>query len=690
MNIIAWLIIAIIGGSGSAIGLYYKENNSVFSKSNKVLLAFLRGLTIAILIFILANIFFKSYSKVIEKPIVVFIQDNSNSIVLASDSSFIKKEYFNNIQILNDDFKKSADYVFYTFDENLILNGELNFKGYLTNISKALEEISLRYENRNLAAIILASDGIINTGRIEFDEVINKLNVPIYSIGLGDTTNNPDLRIADIKFNKTVAYGNRFPIEIVYEAHNLQNKKSNLRILQNNKEVSNTVFNINSQTDVRKETFMFDANEKNIIKIEVILDVLNEEKNINNNRRVVYIDVIDKKHNIAILYFSPHPDIAAIKSALEDAKNYEVQVFNVENLNFNLIKDFDVIIAHQLPNQKFKNQALNEFLKSSNKPIFFAHGVSSDFNQFNLLNSGIHIQSVSSKTNEFFATLNNNFTYFSLSDNAKRDLDFFSPITALNAKIILNQNSQTFFNQRIGAVNTNEPIFVFNLNKEKSTALTLGEGFFKWKTYNYARNNNNDAFNEIFQKSFNLILQSTDNRQLRLYHKDKHMSSEDVIITAEVFTKSLELTTKPDVKLKITNEENKNFEVEFSKATNNYFANLGKLKPSRYTLTASTQIDDMVLIDKGIFIVEDLNFEKLNTIANHKILKQISESSDGKFFEKKQINEISKIITKNKNFVEIEHQNEKFSELIDFKILLLILILLLTAEWAYRKYLGSI
>lgn len=690
MNIFAWLIIAFIGGSGSAIGLYYKEKNSEFSKNNKVLLAFLRGLSIAIIIFLLANVFFKTISKEIEKPIIVLLQDNSLSVISASDSNFIKNEYINNIEELKKQLSNAALVNSYTFDEKITLNGNLSFDGQLSNLSNAFDEIALRFENRNIAAIILASDGIVNAGSLDFENVLNKINLPIYTIGLGDTTVNPDLRIADIKYNKNAAFGNRFPIEVVYEAKNLKSKQTKFRILQNNKEVVSNDFDIKSDADVKTETFMLEADDKNIIKVEIILDVIEGEKNIENNRRVIYIEVIDKKHNVAILYYSPHPDIAAIKSALEDAKNYDVQVFNVENLNFNDLQNFDVYIAHQLPSIKFRNTNLNEFLKNSSKPIFFSHGIFSDFNQFNLLNTGIQVQLLAQRNNDFFSSLNPNFSYFSLSEDTKREVDFFPPLNSFNTKIVLTQNTQILFNQRIGNVTTNEPMFVFNIQKNKTIASLFGEGFFKWKTYNFARTNNNNAFNEIFQKSFNLLVQSTDNRQLRAYYKDKYMSNEDIMITAELFSKSFELTTQSTVKLQITNENNKTFEIEFSKANQSYFTNLGKLSPGKYTFKAIAEIDGLTLTDNGIFVVDDLNFEKLNTVANHNNLMQISETSAGKFFDKNEINKISDYIIANNDFVEIEHQHERFSELINFKFILLLLIVVLSAEWAYRKYLGSI
>lgn len=690
MNIIAWILIAIIAGFGLAILLYYKEKNNYFSKKTKILLIALRTTTVAIIVLLLANIFFKIKTTEVEKPIIVFLQDNSKSIIANADSVYFRTQYLDKITNLKNDLRKHANVVSYAFDEKLNLTEEYDFDGVQTNLFNALEELDLRYENRNLVSVIIASDGIVNSGSTDFDQNIKNLNVPIHTLALGDTTVVPDLKISEIKFNKSTAYGNKFPVEIIYQAVNLKDKTTNLRLKQNNKEIKSKKFEINTDYVVEKEIFILEANEKGIIKIELTLDNLFNEKNISNNHKIIYINVIEQKHKVAFLYHSPHPDISAVKSALDAALNIETSLYQVEQTNTYMQNNYDLFVVHQLPSQNFKNQNFYEFLKRTEIPIFYMHGLNSDLNQFNSLNTNTKFNVKTNHTNEYFTHFNSNFSYFSLSEHTLNEIINFPPLSFYQGNLNVGANSQTLFFQRIGNVNTQFPFLIIENLENKTNANLLGEGIFKWRTHNFARNKSHEAFNEIFQKIANLLLQSVDNRQLRLFFNDKHTSNENVYITAELYNKLLEKTNKPDVNLTILNESNQKFDLQFTRGLNNYFANLGKLNPGKYRISATANLDGSVIVENGIFIVEELDVEKMNIVANHNLLKNISASSNGIFANNNSLENIFEFIKNDKSISEIEHYTVKFSEIINLRFLLILLIILLSIEWFVRKYLGSI
>ena len=65
--------------------------------------------------------------------------------------------------------------------------------GLKTNYSNLFNEIKSRFFNRNVAALILASDGIYNSGS---DPLYNRsINYPVYPIVLGDTCVKEDVKI---------------------------------------------------------------------------------------------------------------------------------------------------------------------------------------------------------------------------------------------------------------------------------------------------------------------------------------------------------------------------------------------------------------------------------------------------------------------------------------------------------------
>lgn len=78
---------------------------------------------------------------------------------------------------------------------------------------------------------------------------------------------------------------------------------------------------------------------------------MDNEENTINNRKDIYVEVLDSKKKILILASAPHPDIAAFKSVIEQNKNYESEFATMDDMS--KVKDisaYDMIILHNLPN----------------------------------------------------------------------------------------------------------------------------------------------------------------------------------------------------------------------------------------------------------------------------------------------------------------------------------------------------
>src|SRR6187431_2377496 len=91
----AWYtILCILLGAAYAFALYYKDQ-SIPSESRwlKRALAVGRALLVSLLAFLLLTPLIKSFSREVEKPIVILAQDNSESIVAGGDSATIRKNY---------------------------------------------------------------------------------------------------------------------------------------------------------------------------------------------------------------------------------------------------------------------------------------------------------------------------------------------------------------------------------------------------------------------------------------------------------------------------------------------------------------------------------------------------------------------------------------------------------------------
>ena len=89
----------------------------------------------------------------------------------------------------------------------------------------------------------------------------------------------------------------------------------------------------------------------------------------------------------------------------------------------------------------------------------------------------------------------------------------------------------------------------------------------------------------------------------------------------------------------------------------------------------------------GSFTLVDFEVEKQFLNAN---IKQLDQVSKGNLYFPSQADDLLDQLIKNKNYQPVQRSEVKKSSLIDWKILLGIIIICLSAEWFLRKYKGLI
>ena len=86
----------------------------------------------------------------------------------------------------------------YAVGTNTTLLDSFHFQEKATNYSSFFQQLSDVYSHRNVAAVVLASDGLYNQGSNPL-YVDYPFQAPLYTIALGDTMPQKDVRI-----NKTL------------------------------------------------------------------------------------------------------------------------------------------------------------------------------------------------------------------------------------------------------------------------------------------------------------------------------------------------------------------------------------------------------------------------------------------------------------------------------------------------------
>lgn len=611
-------------------------------------------------------------------------------MVAVKDSANVRKVIPEKIKNLNSSLTEKFESSAYRFG-NELKNGTdtLFFNDKITDISKALDEIYTRYYNRNLGAVVLISDGIYNKGVNPLSVVSKFKNVSFYTVGCGDTVVNKDLILADVLYNKTAFLGNDFPVETIIQAKKMQGTKGILVLKENDREISRREFLVQNNNQSLRISFLVNAKTEGQRKITAEIIPAEGEFTTKNNAFTVYVNVIKNRQKILILAKAPHPDIAAIKYALEASENYSVnsQVYEIGK-NYNFAQQ-NLVILHCLPSGNGDDELIAK-LKKENTPVLYIVGDGTGLVAFGKAAGVLNISGSSRNPNNALPLLNNEFTSFTISDKTRQALGKFPPILSPYGDYKLSPGANVFMIQKIGNVKTAYPLIVFNRdNNSQKTGVICGENIWQWKLRDFEVNENNEAFNEIIQKSVQYLSSVENKSNFKVLHKNEFTESESITFDAELFNENNEPINEPDVQMVISDKDKNKFTYTFSRPGNTYHLNAGSLPPGEYTYSATTTYGKRNYEKSGRFIVTVVNNEIIRTEADHRLLYQMAKNSGGNFYTINQTDQLLKDIEKNENVTSVSYSETTMDDLINKKWLIIIPVLLLGLEWFLRKRFGS-
>ncbi len=647
----------------------------------------LRFFAVIFIAILLLSPLLKTNLREVEKPIIVVAQDNSESIVTGKDSAFYRNEYAENFDKLVKQLGDKFEVKTYSFGDKVEENNEFTYSEKQTDISGLFDEINNVFGNRNVGAIVVASDGLFNKGTNPL-YTADKAIAPIYTIALGDTNVRKDVILSRVNHNRFAYLGNNFPLEIVADAKQFKGSEVILTVLWDSAKVFEKKISIGSDNYSETVPVILEAKKPGLQKYIVRLSSLKGEITQRNNSTDIFIEVLDGRQKVLIVANNAHPDIAALRQAIEVNENYEVDVRLLDNLDKN-INAYNLIILHQLPSQKPAAANLVQNVIQAGIPAFYIIGKDTRIQNFNTAGLGLEIQVKNNSVNEVQAVPDEHFTLFTLDDELRKNIQKFPPLQSPFGDYRLSPAASVMLKQQIGMVSTDMPLLYFTQQGENKIGVLTGEGLWHWRLSDFAVNGNHNAFNSFVSKIVQYLSVKTDKSLFRVNVKNHFTESEPIIFDAELYNESYELINEPEVNMTIVNSGNKKFPFTFTRTGNAYRLNAGNLAPGNYKYEATVSIGDKILNARGSFTVSALFIETVNTVADHQLLFNLAESSGGKLFYPTALEILGNEIASREDIKQIIYNQKKLRDLIHFKWLFFLVLFMLAAEWVTRKRSGS-
>ena len=669
----------------AALGTYLLYHQSdKWTNNQKWILSSIRFIVLFVIAALLIAPIIRYTKNHFEKPVVVFAIDNSTSISSVLDS-LSTENLKNRLKQISTDLIKDDKYEIElrTLSNSQTDFSKINFTNEQTDLTTALKSIENDFENRNLAHVILVSDGLYNSG---LSPTYANYEFSISTIGVGDTLPKNDILIRELKYNKISYQGNKIPIRAKIANQGYKDQKINIQLLSNGRVVdakSITPVSNAAETDVE---FIVEAQDKGLQRFVVLVENKEGEFNTKNNIAQAYVDVIDGKEQILMIAAAPHPDIKAIRSAIESNSNYEFNLF-IPGLHPEPSKKYDLVIYHQFPDRR--NVLLKWFDKynEQNTPSWIITSASSNYGVLNQKLPYLNIQLLGAERDAVAASFNDNFGSFIISEELKQLLSEAPPLSVPFSKI--STNVPVMLYQKIGTVTTRNPLLLLAEIDNAKSCVLLSDGIWQWRLFEYAKYESHDAFNELITKMVQFLSTRQDKRKFKFYTVNSGVGNSDQIaFEAETYNDIYEPIYDKEISLELTNDGGVKSDYSFITSPSNSRFKITGLPEGVYKYVASTDLQNKKELVQGEFVVENKNIESLNLTANHDLLQLVAQNSGGTFYTLDNIDKISEDIH-NENSPEIIHTEESFMPIINLPYLFFLILMLLSAEWFFRKYSGQ-
>lgn len=677
-----------------ALGLLYAwllyRGNKNLDKKLQYILATLRVIVVSAIAWLLFAPLIKTLNYTLDKPIIIIGQDNSLSVGQIKAAGFDQNLYEQNLKKLQNKLADKYEVKTYNFSDSVAEGFDFKNQGKLTDVSALFQKVKDEYTNRNVGAIILATDGIFNRGGNPLYN-ISQINAPIYTIALGDSIPKRDVLIANVNYNNIVYLDDDFNIEVQVQAYQSNGESTNLTVTQNESKVIQQNLSINANNFVKTISLKLHAGKIGIQKYTVQLGALQNEITTKNNSQSFYIEVIDGRQKVLLAAAAPHPDLSVLKEAISLNKHYEAKLVLADDLNAIDPANFDLVVLYQLPDAQNLYKSFLQKLTGSNKPIWYILGAQSNINVFNQIQNQVNLSSSNGSLQEVYPDIANGFTVFNLSEEDKKLFLTFDPLLMPFGRLSVNANATPVFNQRIGKVSTQSPLLFFTAENGLKAGYLVGEGLWRWKLSEAENEAPKSVLNDLISNTIQYLSVKDDKRRFKVFtSKSAYDENESIQFNGTLYNESYQPINEPEVNLQLKNEAGKVFSYTFSKTENGYRLDAGSMPAGNYTYNANTTLGGKKFTANGSFYINALIAEYQQTTANHQLLNTIATQSNGKLFMPANLLEIADEILKNENIKTVSYEDRRYDELINMKWLFGLILILLGTEWFLRKRNGEL
>ncbi|MFT7628784.1 MAG: hypothetical protein ACI9OS_002448, partial [Ulvibacter sp.] len=578
-------------------------------------------------------------------------------------------------QALNDKF----DLSFFSFGSVFTDSDSLTFSEKNTNISKALASVDELFKNET-APTLLITDGNQTLGN-DYEFYGLGLKNEVFPVILGDSTKYTDLKIELLNTNKYAFLKNQFPVETILVYSGTSPVNSQFIVKQRNSIIYKENLSFSAIDNTKTISFTIPVSDVGLQKYNAQILPLRDEKNTTNNVKQFAVEVIDQATNILVVSEITHPDLGAFKKSISSNEQRRV-TFKKPSEAVSILNDYQLVLLYQ-PDRNFR-QIYSEIAKLK-KNTFVITGLQTDWNFLNGIQKNYN-RNVNNQSEDVSGVLNPNYGTFAIDDIGFGNL---KPLKTLFGDLEILAPHEVVLEQYIDGIASESPMLVTMEVSGIRHAIWDGEGLWKWRAQTFLDTDSFEEFDNFFGKIIQYLASNKRRSRLEVTNETFYYNNNTIKVSAQYFDQNFVFDSRASLIITVTNSETKDkVDLPMLLKNNFYEIDLNSLPAGEYSY--SVAVSDQTVARSGSFTILDFNVEQQFLNAEVTKLRRLATNTDGKVFFITETEAMIDALMTDNRYQQIQKRAQKVVPLIDWKYLLGLIILLLTAEWFIRKYNGLI
>ena len=707
--------------------LLYRSTNPPVSRGLRGILFALRFLALFLLLLLLLEPVITFLFDRFEKPVVAVLVDSSASMTF-TDRTGDRQATLDTL-LHNDVLQQLAstyDLKAYWFAAETrpyaLFSGEpVRLEGRATDIGGAIRAVHDSLREANLQAFLLLTDGGNNMGQ-EPGRVVMDLDLPVFAIAIGDSTEQKDLSIVRIETNEIVYSGDEVAVKVMVRNSGLEETRVPVTLKERETIIDSQPLLLSATGGEQEIILRYGPEDEGFHKLTVSLPIQESEAVTQNNERHVMIQVLKSKLKVLLAAGAPGFEASFMKRALDKEKDFDMTVAVAKRgggyysdsfpPSRNDLNAFDAIILLGMTRATLGTSAeelIRDFVSVEGKPLLLIPIGDQGAWAPSPLAELLPVEFTSPRERRGPATMSPQLTTEGLShpvtrldeDPSVNELKWSDMPPLLDAVNTCLPKAQAMVLAEYPSLNTAEPalpfISLWSLPQGKTMVIN-GFPLWRWDFLMWGVGKSNQEYIRFLTNALRWLTTTEQSEFVnmrtskRMYH-----SGEPIDFFAQVYNEEYRALDGADVEVTIQRTDTTAAPLEsreFSLAllqdegsSGQYKGRLYALPPGDYQFAGSVSFRNRPLGQAtGEFSVEAYSLEFFNTRMNAALLRRISQTSGGRFFTRDDIDGLG-------NALRLEGRARSLRRSVvlwEHPLLLGTFLVSVFAEWTIRKRKGMV